>query len=74
MADPISTLVYSSSEENVETTIVGGNIVMENHTICNLEEDTALVACQRAAAEIREESGLGNTHWGQQIKIGPFQK
>lgn len=74
MADPISTLVYSSSEENVETTIVGGNIVMENRTICGLDEDAALAACQRAAAEIREESGLGNTHWGQQVKIGPFQK
>lgn len=73
MADPISTLVYSSSEENVETTIIGGTVVMENHVICHVNEADTLTECQNAAAAIREESDLFNTHWGQNVSMGAFQ-
>lgn len=74
MADPISTLVYSSSEENVDTTVVGGRVVLENGKYLLVDEAAALDECQRAAAELRVETGLGNTHWGQRVKVGPFRK
>ncbi|MEL7608770.1 MAG: amidohydrolase [Bacillota bacterium] len=74
MADPISTLVYSSSEENIDTSVVGGRVLLENGRYLLVDEAAALDECQRAAAEIREETGLGNTHWGRRVKVGPFRK
>jgi 5-methylthioadenosine/S-adenosylhomocysteine deaminase len=71
MADPIATLVYSATEENIETTVVGGVVVMENRRSLLLDQDAALNACQSAAASLRLETGLGK--WGQPVRVGAFR-
>lgn len=72
-ADPIACLVYSSSEQNIHTTVVGGQILLKNGKFTGVDEEKAIDDCQIAAAEIRAYSGLGNEHWGQKITVGPFQ-
>ena len=73
MADPIATLVYSSSEENVDTVVVGGTVVLDEGKYTMLDGTKALSDCQSAAASLREETGLGNEQWGQQIRISAFK-
>jgi 5-methylthioadenosine/S-adenosylhomocysteine deaminase len=73
MADPVASLVYSGGEENIETAVVAGQVVMENRRCLMVDEDLALSECQAAAAGLREETGLGNTQWGQAVRIGPFR-
>lgn len=73
MADPVATLVYSSSEENVDTVVVGGTVLLEGGNYTTVNEFKALADCQRAAAELRAETELGNEQWGQKIQIGPYK-
>ena len=73
MADPIATLVYSSSEENVDTVVVGGTVVLDEGRYTLLDADKSLADCQSAAASLREDTGLGNEQWGQQIRISAFK-
>jgi 5-methylthioadenosine/S-adenosylhomocysteine deaminase len=73
MADPVAALVYSGGEENIETTVVAGKVVMENRRSLMLDEEQALSYCQAAAAALREETGLGNVQWGQTVQVGPFR-
>jgi 5-methylthioadenosine/S-adenosylhomocysteine deaminase len=73
MADPVAALVYSGGEENIETVVAAGQVVMENRRCLTLDEERALFECQAAAAALREETGLGNTQWGQAVQIGPFR-
>lgn len=72
MADPIASLVYSSGEENIETVVVGGKVVMQNRRMTTVNEAEALEKCQAAAAQLRRETGLANTQWGQVISVGEF--
>jgi 5-methylthioadenosine/S-adenosylhomocysteine deaminase len=73
MADPVAALVYSGGEENIETTVAAGKVVMENRRSLMLDEERALSECQAAAAALREETGLGNVQRGQTVRIGPFR-
>lgn len=73
-ADPISTLVYSSGENNVETTIVAGRVLLESGRLTSIDEEGTLDKLQEIAYKIREKSGLGNTQWEQKIIVGPFSK
>ncbi|GHT93398.1 hypothetical protein FACS1894140_6460 [Spirochaetia bacterium] len=72
MADPVATLVYSAGEENIETTVVGGEVVLENRRSVKLDEAAALDACQAAASSLCRETRLGNTQWAQPVRVGPF--
>ena len=74
MADPIATLVYSATEENIDTTVVGGRVLMQNRRITTVDEAAVLDECQAAAAALREETGLGNIQWGQKVTVGAFKK
>jgi 5-methylthioadenosine/S-adenosylhomocysteine deaminase len=73
MADPVAALVYSGGEENIETTVVAGKVVIENRRCLIVDEEQALSHCQAAAAALRGETGLGNTQWGQAVQVGPFR-
>lgn len=68
--DPIAAIVYSSSSQNIETSIIDGKIVMENFKFVNINEEEILVKTQEIAAKLIEKSGLGNTQWGEKINIG----
>ena len=72
VADPVAALVYHSSEQNVETTVVDGKVILKEGKIMTLDEEAALVRLQEVAYKLRERVGLGNTQWNQKIKVGPF--
>jgi 5-methylthioadenosine/S-adenosylhomocysteine deaminase len=55
--DPISSLVFSSGSENVSTTIVAGNILMEERKIIGIDELEILQECQKSAWELAERVG-----------------
>jgi 5-methylthioadenosine/S-adenosylhomocysteine deaminase len=55
--DPVSTLVYSSGEVNVRTTVVGGRVVLEDGRITGLDEAALLAEAQALAEELAERAG-----------------
>jgi 5-methylthioadenosine/S-adenosylhomocysteine deaminase len=71
MADPVAALVYSGGEENIETTLVAGEVVLDKGRSVAVDEGRALDECQAAAAALRKETGLGNTQWGQDLRLFP---
>jgi 5-methylthioadenosine/S-adenosylhomocysteine deaminase len=68
--DPVSTLVYSSAQPNVETTVVGGRILLEDGKLLAADETHILRETQRVASSLVERSGLGNLQWGRRIEVG----
>ena len=50
--DIISDLVYNCKGTNVETTIIGGKIIMENRKILNIDENKIFEECQKIAKRI----------------------
>ncbi|MBI9104202.1 MAG: amidohydrolase [Spirochaetales bacterium] len=66
--DPISSIVYSSSRINVETTIINGKIVMEKGVIYGIDEEYVLNKAWKLANGIVSRAGIGNIQWGQKIR------
>lgn len=67
--DPVSTIVYSSSQANVETTVVNGKILLEDGKLLVADEMEILKKTQAAASRLVEKSGLGNIQWNQEIRV-----
>ncbi len=67
MHNPVSTLVYSSSMQNVETMIIDGNIIMENSVITVIDEKAALKRCRQQADDLSKRAGT----WG--LKKRPWK-
>jgi 5-methylthioadenosine/S-adenosylhomocysteine deaminase len=57
MHHPVSTLVYSSSEANVETLIIDGSIVMEDGKVAAVDESGILKKADEAAFALSERAG-----------------
>jgi 5-methylthioadenosine/S-adenosylhomocysteine deaminase len=55
--DPVSTLVYSSGEVNVRTTIVAGRVVLDERRIVGLDEDAILREAQTLAEQLAVTAG-----------------
>ena len=55
--DPVSTLVYSSGEVNVRTTIVGGKVVLDDRRITGVDESTILREAQTLAEQLSDVAG-----------------
>jgi 5-methylthioadenosine/S-adenosylhomocysteine deaminase len=55
--DPVSTLVYSSGEVNVRTTVVGGRVVLDKRRIVGVDEDAILREAQSVAEQLSELAG-----------------
>ena len=55
--DPVSTLVYSSGQVNVRTTVVGGRVVLDNRRIVGVDEDAILHEAQALAEELSALAG-----------------
>jgi 5-methylthioadenosine/S-adenosylhomocysteine deaminase len=55
--DPISTLVYSSGEVNVRSTIVGGKVVLDDRRIVGVDEDAILKEAQMLSLQLSELAG-----------------
>ncbi|QRN84959.1 amidohydrolase [Clostridia bacterium] len=73
VADPVAALVYHSTQQNVDSTVVAGKVILKEGKIQTVDEEAALVRLQEVAYKLRERVGLGNTQWNQKIKVGPFQ-
>jgi 5-methylthioadenosine/S-adenosylhomocysteine deaminase len=73
VADPVSTLIYSSGQANVETTIVNGQVILEDGKILKVDEREVLLKLQEVAASLRERTKLGNTQWGQRVQVGSLR-
>jgi 5-methylthioadenosine/S-adenosylhomocysteine deaminase len=70
--DPISTLVYSSGQVNVRTTIVGGKVVLDDRRIVGVDEDAILREAQALAEELSELAGTRSRldgRWGRQRSL-----
>jgi 5-methylthioadenosine/S-adenosylhomocysteine deaminase len=64
--DPVTTLVYSSGEENVLHTIANGQLVMKDKVIQGVDEVDILERCQQAALDLADRSGSNRKlirHW-----------
>lgn len=57
MHHPVSTLVYSSSQANVEMVIIDGRIVMENGILTRVDEREMLKKGQQAADDLSRRAG-----------------
>jgi 5-methylthioadenosine/S-adenosylhomocysteine deaminase len=55
--DPVSTLVYSSGQPNVRSTIVGGKVVLDDRRIVGVDEDAILHEAQTLAEQLAELAG-----------------
>ncbi|MEL7610411.1 MAG: amidohydrolase [Bacillota bacterium] len=56
MHHPVSTLVYSSTMENVETLMVDGNILMEDGVLTMLDEKAMIKRCRAQADELSKRA------------------
>jgi len=64
--DPVATLVYSSGEENVITTIADGRVLMKDGVIQHIDEPDILQRCQIAAQNLADRCGSNRKlkrHW-----------
>ena len=57
MHNPVSTLVYSSGNKNVETVFVDGNMVLDKGKVLNVEEDEIAEDLQRVADDLSIKAG-----------------
>ncbi|KAF0091574.1 MAG: Uncharacterized protein FD141_1363 [Fusobacteria bacterium] len=57
MHNPVSTLVYSSGNKNIETVMVDGDILMEDGVVTKIDEGFVAVNCQRLADELSAKAG-----------------
>ena len=67
--NPVSTLVYSSGTENIETVIIDGNIIMEDGRILTVEsEEELLIGIQKSAEDICKRGNITNRMAGHKWK------
>mgnify|MGYP000079276402 CR=1 FL=1 len=57
MHHPVSTLVYSSTQTNVETVVIDGQIVMENGIVTTVDEKAMLKLGQETADALSKRAG-----------------
>ena len=59
--DPVASLVYSCTQENVDTVIVNGNVIMQDRVVETVSENRILFQAQKAAEELWERAGINFT-------------
>jgi len=55
--DPVSSLVFSSGQDSIITTLVGGEVVMEESRILTVNEADVLRECQEKAWDLAQQVG-----------------
>lgn len=68
MHNPVSTLVYSSGNKNVETVFIDGKIVLDKGKVTNVEEDEIAEDLQRVADDLSVKAGT------YELKRRPWKK
>jgi 5-methylthioadenosine/S-adenosylhomocysteine deaminase len=64
MHNPVSTLIYSSSMENVETVIINGKIVLKDKKIPNFNYDNFLKKAQEVSDDLATRAKVTNRREG----------
>jgi len=64
---PVSKLVYSARGHDVTTTIIDGQVVMENRHVCTLDEETILRQARAATEDLISRAGIET---GDLVKAG----
>ena len=67
MHNPISTLVYSSGNKNVETVLVDGNVVLDQGTLIQMDEKSLALRGQTVADDLARRAGTDH------LKKRPFK-
>jgi 5-methylthioadenosine/S-adenosylhomocysteine deaminase len=57
--DPLASLVFSAGEENVETVIVGGRVILDEGRLVTVDESALLAEAQARARSLVERAGIG---------------
>jgi 5-methylthioadenosine/S-adenosylhomocysteine deaminase len=73
--DPVSTLVYSSGEANVRTTVVGGRVVLDDGVVAGLNEKALLTEAQTLAEQLARQAGTVarlDGRWGRRRSPAPL--
>lgn len=65
--DPVSTLVYACSPDNIKTVLIEGKVVLKDGHLTTIDEEKTIWQAQRLAAKLAEKSGLGNVQWGRKV-------
>jgi 5-methylthioadenosine/S-adenosylhomocysteine deaminase len=58
MNEPVAALVYSAGEENVDTMIINGKVIMENKKILTVDEEAILKEAAAVGARLRKKAGI----------------
>jgi len=66
--DPVSALVYNSSRANIETSIIGGKVILDHGVIPGIDEEAILFRAQEISLDLVQQSGLGSIQWNQDMR------
>jgi 5-methylthioadenosine/S-adenosylhomocysteine deaminase len=55
--DPVTSLVFSAGTEGTVTTVVAGQVLLENGQITTVDEEALLRECQEAATALALRAG-----------------
>ena len=55
--DPLASLVFSTGQDSIRTTIVGGQVLLDEGKIAKVDEPAVLQECQNAAWELARRVG-----------------
>ena len=67
--DPVSTLTYACSPDNIKAVVIDGKVVLEDGHMTTVDEEKVIREAQRLGARLVEKSGLGNVQWGQKMPL-----
>jgi cytosine/adenosine deaminase-related metal-dependent hydrolase len=60
--NPVQNLGYSASGSSVQTVIIDGRVVMDDHQIVTVDEVEVLARCQTLAEGVLARSGVDAIH------------
>ena len=60
VADVMASLVYTSGETSVDTVVINGRVVLEGGQFTGIDERAVVENLEKAAARVREKSGVSN--------------
>lgn len=58
VTDPVGAIVYSATQENVDTVVINGKLVMQNRVILSIDENTAKHAAKEVAKTFYQQCGF----------------
>ncbi len=60
VANPVSSLVYTGSEANIQTVVINGRVILKDGRFVDIDEDHVIKRLNECAAKLRELSGMAD--------------